>query len=205
MALIHRILLPIAVWAALGGLASAQPALPQDWERGTTMTGFAGVATDSSGSAPVLGGSLGWEVTPRLALEGSGSWLDFGHGASAFAGDLRVRTRLWGRRHIDPFAEAGIGLYRASYDARHAPDVPSFYRRRMPAGLPETLSIRTFTDPTVVLGAGLNVYLHRHLALRPDVGATIVMRGGRTHVVRTVAVHAVVHFEDHPVTPWRGR
>jgi hypothetical protein len=200
---LSRFLLPLAGWAALTGLAAAQPALPQEWERGTTLTGVVGVATDSGGTAAMFGGSVAWELTPRLAVEGSGRWLEFGQGANAFAGDLKVRSRLWGRRHVDPFVEAGIGLYRASYDVRHSPDIPGFYRRRMPIDLPATMTVRTFTDPTVVVGGGLNVYLHRHFALRPDVGATVVLREGRRHVVTTVGVHAVVHFEEHPVTPRR--
>jgi hypothetical protein len=36
---------------------------------------------------------------------------------------------------------------------------------------------------------------------RPDVEATVVRRGGRRHVVTVIAVHAVYHFESHPVTP----
>jgi hypothetical protein len=202
MALIYRFPLPLAIWVALQGFAAAQPP-PQEWERGTTMTGFAAVASDSAGRGPMLGGAIGWEVTPKLAVEGSGAWLQFGEAASAFAGDLTVRMRLWGQRHVDPFVEGGVGLYRASYDARHSSDIPSFYRRRLRADLPDLMAVRTFTDPTLVVGTGLNLYLHRHLALRPDVGATIVMREGRRHVVTTVGMHAVVHFEDHPVTPRR--
>jgi hypothetical protein len=203
MTLIDRFLVPFGVWAALSGLAAAQALPPPDWERGTTMTGFAAVASDSAGHGPLFGGAIGWEVTPRLAVEGSGAWLSFGDAASAFAGDLTVRTRLWGRRHVDPFVEAGVGLYRANYDTRHPADIPAFYNRRLPAELPAELTVRTFTDPTLVVGTGVNLYLHRHLALRPDVGATIVMRDGRRHVVTTVGMHAVVHFEDHPVTPRR--
>jgi hypothetical protein len=202
---VYRLFLPLALWATLTGVAAAQPALTHEWDRGTTITGFAGVASDSAASGPVLGGTLGWEVTPRLGIEGSGSWLEFGGASSAFAGDLRVRTRLWGRRHVDPFIEGGIGLYRATYDARHESAIPSFYRRRMPDHLPDALTVRTFTDPTVVVGGGANVFLSRHLALRPDVAATIVLRNGRQHLVTTAGLHAVVHFEEHPVTPLRRK
>jgi hypothetical protein len=64
---------------------------------------------------------------------------------------------------------------------------------------------RTFTDPTVVGGGGISIFVNRHFALRPDVEAVFVLRDGRTHVVTTAALHAVYHFESHPVTPVRVR
>jgi hypothetical protein len=172
-----------------------------EWSHGTTMNGFAGVAADSSRGAPVLGGAVGWELTPTLAIEGSGAWLDCRHGANAFSGAVKTRVRLSGRRTVDPFVHAGVGLYRATF-AGSATSVPDFYRRRMTGTLPPGV-IQTFTDPTLVAGGGVSMFVNRHLALRPDVEATLVFREGRSYVVTTVALHAVYHFESHPVTPIR--
>ena len=172
-----------------------------EWSRGTDITAFAGAAMESSDAAPLIGGAMGWQLTPALGIEGSGGWLDRGHGRTAFAGALQAHVRLFRARKVDPFGRAGIGLHRAEF-ASNEPSVPDFYRRRMMASLGAG-SGRTFTDPTVVAGGGLNVPINRHLALRPDAGATVVFREGRTHVVTTIAVHAVYHFESHAVTPLR--
>jgi hypothetical protein len=63
----------------------------------------------------------------------------------------------------------------------------------------------TFTDPTLIGGGGVSIFLNRHFALRPDAEVAFVFRDGNHHVVTTVALHAVYHFESHPVTPVRGR
>jgi hypothetical protein len=41
----------------------------------------------------------------------------------------------------------------------------------------------------------------RDLALRPAVDAAIVIRDRGHYLVTTIALQAVFHFEDHPVTP----
>jgi hypothetical protein len=197
----------VVVMCLSGALSSAFAQSPgaadvqkDDWGHGTTLNGFAGLAIESSQSGPLLGGAVAWEITPRLGIEGSGSWGEFGHGTSSFAGAMKVRVRLTGRRTVDPFVQGGIGLYRATF-GREETAIPPFYRRRMtghmfPAG-PDT----AFTDPTLVGGGGINVAVNRHLALRPDVEATLVLRDGHRHVVTSIAMHAVYHFERHPVTP----
>ena len=200
-----RILPWVAVSCLLSGSAWAQTDIrPNEWSRGTTLDGFAGVGVDSSTSGPVLGGAVGWEVTPRLAIEGSGSWFEFGDARAAFAGAMKVRARLSGRRTIDPFVQGGVGLYRTTF-APGATEVPAFYRRRMVGNNTVHNVGTTFTDPTLVAGGGVNIFVNRHLSLRPDVTAAIVLRHRRSHVLTTVAVHAVYHFEDHPVTPRRAR
>lgn len=175
-----------------------------EWSRGTTLNGFVGATVDSSQSGPAVGGAMGWEVRPNLAIEGGGSWAEFGHGTTSFAGALKVRLRVAGQRRVDPFVSGGVGLYRATFGATDDA-VPEFYRRRMHAPAPGRAATRTFTDPTLVGGGGLSIFVNRHFALRPDVEAAFVLRGGRSHVVTTMAVHAVYHFESHPVTPARGR
>lgn len=171
-----------------------------DWGHGTTLNGFVGVAIDSSQSGPLLGGAVGWEVTPRLGIEGSGSWAEFGHGTSSFAGTMKVRVRLTGRGTVDPFVQGGIGLYRAIFGPEETA-MPRFYERRMTGHMVPSGPGRAFTDPTLVGGAGINIAINRHLALRPDVDAILVLRDGHRHVITSVAMHAVYHFESHPVTP----
>ena len=177
--------------------SSAQTIRPTEWSHGTTLSGFAGVPVQSEDSGVALGGAVGWELTSRFAIEGSGSWLDFGDGADGFAGTMMLRTRLFGRRTVDPFVLAGVGMYIASFDS--GATLPPFYERR--TDVPRLADAVTFTDPTLVAGGGANIYLSRHLAIRPDITATFVLRDGEHQVVPTFGLHVVYHFEDHPVTP----
>ena len=192
--------LVIGLSAAVGGAASAQEVVrPDEWSRGTTLSGFVGMGMDSKHNGPAIGGVIGYEVTPRLTIEGSGSWLEFGEGAHAFAGAVKLRARLWGQRTVDPFLTGGVGFYRASFD-RSSNVSPGFYQRRlrMPVSAPGDTS---FTDPALVAGAGMNIFVTRHFAVRPDVETFMVLRDRRRHVVTTLSLHAVFHIESHPVTP----
>jgi hypothetical protein len=189
----------MALTLTLASAAAAQEVVrPGEWSRGTTLSGFAGLATDGDHSGPSFGGVAGWEISPRLTIEGSGAWLDFGDGVDAFAGAIKLRARLSGRRTVDPFVLGGIGFYRATFDSP-ARVAPRFYGRRL--GMPATPGDTTFTDPALVAGAGLNIFVSRHFAVRPDVESFIVFRGRHRLIVTSVALHAVFHIESHPVTP----
>lgn len=213
MGTFHRISRLIVVWCAASIPAWAQPAAQaNEWEHGTTLTGFAGVAVDSLRSGPMLGGAVGWEITPRVAIEGSGLWVEHGPGTDAFAGSLSVHATLFGPHKAMPFLQAGVGLYRASFEYMQD-TMPRFYRDRigldypahgMGLDIPTPAATRTFTDPSVAFGGGVNVFVSRTVAIRPDVETMVVMRDSRTHVVTAVRIHIVYHFEDHPVTAARG-
>ena len=181
-----------------------QPIRANELSRGTTLNGFVGVTGDSSQSGVAVGGAMGWELTSRVAIEGSGSWAEFGQDTNSFAGAFKLRLRIAGRRHVDPFIHTGVGLYRATFGPNDTA-VPSFYRRRMVSSNQGSVSSETFTDPTLIGGGGVSIFLNRHFALRPDAEVAFVFRDGRSHVVTTVALHAVYHFESHPVTPGRSR
>ena len=192
-------------------LALAVPARAQsgpeanEWGRGTTLTGFAGIAVDSSRQGPLFGGTVGWEITPKLAIEGSGLWVEHGSGADAFAGALKLRAAVFGARTrlraAVPFLQGGIGMYRASFQAGN--DMPGFYRHRMPRDVSRGIR-RSFTDPTLVFGGGADVFVSRNLAIRPDVEAMVVLRNSATHVVTAIRFNVVYHIESHPVTPARA-
>ena len=178
--------------------ASAQPVQPAEWSHATTLSGFAGGAADGTRTGPSLGGAAGWDVTPRFAIDGTGAWTTFGAGADAFSASMRLRVRLAGRRTVDPFVQGGVGLYRAMFDNSET-KMPEFYRRRVDP-LSGKLTGMTFTDPTLVTGGGVSIFLNRFFALRPEAEVAFVLRDG-THVVTSLLVHAVFHFEEHPVTP----
>jgi len=170
-----------------GSAWARQPVSVTEWSHGTTLNGFVGATADAKQTGPVVGGAAGWEITPRIAIEGSGAWTDFGAGTTSFAGAVTARVRIAGKRKIDPFVHAGIGLYRATFGANEI-DVPEFYSQRMTVH-------RTFTDPSIVAGGGVSLFVNRSVAVRPDAETAVVFRGGHRLVVTTVAMHVVYHFE----------
>lgn len=93
---------------------------------------------------------------------------------------------------------SGVGLYRAMFENTDN-ELPEFYRRRLD---PTSAGITgaTFTDPALVTGGGVSIFLNRWFALRPEAEVTFVIRDG-TYVVTSLLLHAVFHFEEHPVTP----
>jgi hypothetical protein len=178
------------------------PVAPGEWNRCTTLTAFVAASGDTTQVGTALGGAIGWDITPAIGIEGAGAWAEFGQDTTAFSGTLKVRARVGGTRTIDPFFLAGIGMYHTSFGENDTA-IPDFYRRRIESG--ENAFTRTFTDPSLVAGGGVSLFLSRHVAIRPDIEAAIVFANGSSHVVTTAAVHLVFHFESHPVTPARRR
>jgi hypothetical protein len=197
----HGVLFAFALFAAAAS-ASAQ-ADPTTWRRGTTLNVFGGLAATRNDRAPLVGGALGWEITPRIGVEASGAWLGWGHEAHSFDAAIRALVPLRTSRSIAPFLAAGAGLHRTWFQVAD-PRVPQFYRRRIEERPGALGAAATFTDPTLVFGGGINVFLTRQIAVRPEVDATIVMRDSRTRVMPTVRVHFAYHFEDHPITSQRA-
>jgi hypothetical protein len=189
-------LLAIMCASLMSSAAVSAQSVQPDWSHGTTLSAFAGGSVDGTQDGPAFGGSVGWEITPRFAVDGLGTWTEFGGGADAFAGAIRLRVRVAGHRSVDPFVQGGVGMYRAMFE-HTANQVPEFYRRRIDPASPFGA---TFTDPALVTGGGVSIFLKRWFALRPEAEVTFVIRDG-THVVTNFLVHAVFHFEEHPVTP----
>lgn len=178
--------------------ASAQQAAPPESQRATTLNVFAGTATDASHAGLTAGMAMGWDATPWLALEGSGSWLDRGDGANAFAAVAKVQGRLRSARPVIPFVEAGFGMYRAWFDP-DSTSVPDFYQHRI------TATDRTATDPAFLFGGGVNLFASRRVAIRPEIETLFLRNGGQNYFVTSVAARFVYHFEDRPITPARPR
>jgi hypothetical protein len=175
------------------------PSTPM-WQHGSTLNLFGGTASAPSHRAAIGGGAVGWELKPRFAVEGSGEWMKWGAGSHAFAAAITVQTGLAGPRPLMPFLTGGIGLYRASF-ARIGSAMPAFYARRISTDGMSMGTTATFTDPTVVFGGGVNAFISRHWAVRPDVREMVVLRNSRSYFVTDFAVHLAYHFEDHPITP----
>jgi hypothetical protein len=115
-------------------------------------------------------------------------------------GLLGVRVNVTPPAPAVPFLSAGVGLYRASFDA-DAADVPEFYRRRMVGSGVGTPRDHTFDDFVFTVGGGVDLFLRRHIALRPDVRVLFVRGNSDTRAVAVYGVHLAFHFEEHPITP----
>jgi hypothetical protein len=170
----------------------------EDWRHGTTLAGFVGGAVPFSGIDPAFGLSLGWETTPWLGFEGRGTWFPAPDGVSAFAAAFGARVAFESARPVLPYASAGIGFYRATFDMPASNTTPRFYRRRMgEAGLLG----RTFDDLLITVGAGTEVFLSRHVALRPELTVMVITTRSDARAVPAFGVHMAYHFESHPITP----
>ena len=167
------------VTVLLSNNVSAQQAAHPEPQRATTLNVVAGAATDSSETGLAAGMAMGWDATPRFALEGSGSWLDRGNGANAFAAAAKLQVRVRSVRPVVPFVEAGFGLYRAWFDPDSAA-IPEFYQQRI------TATDRSVTDPAFVFGGGVNLFASRRISIRPEIETMLVRGGGQNYFVSTV-------------------
>jgi opacity protein-like surface antigen len=181
----------------------AQPTPPPNlWSHGTTLSVAGGTASASSDTGGQISTSIGWEITPRLGIEGTGSWLDRRNGAEAFAATLSVQASLLPPHLATPFVQAGYGLYHASFDVSRSA-IPGFYRDRITTAMLGSVT-DVFNDPAFTVGGGVNVFVTHHIAIRPEVAALVVARNSQTYVVATAAVRAAYHFEQHPTRPSRA-
>jgi hypothetical protein len=175
------LLLSVAL-AAPAAAQQANPTMPsppgsEDWTHGTTLSLAGGVASGSSDVGPIAGAAIGWEITPRLLIEGSGLWLNR-EGGDAFNAAVKLRAGVKGSG-VSPFAEAGFGVY-------HVTTVAS----------PQ----QTTNDPVFHVGAGVTFFLSRHIALQPAAEALIVAADAGSYTVGAFSLRFSYHFEDHPMT-----
>ncbi len=201
MVSLQRLCICVLVAVPLASPAWAQRTAPQaappdDWGHGTTVSASLGMAADGAGTGATAGGAVGWELTPRVMVEGGGLWLDRREGSHGFNAALKVRAGLT-RTGVSPFVEGGVGLYRVTTSA--VDGMPGFYRRRM-ARQGSGLMQQVFTDPVFHVGAGVNVFTSRHLSLQPAVEALIVTRDSHAYTLTAFSLRLAYHFEDHPVT-----
>jgi hypothetical protein len=188
----------IAALTTLPAPCRAQVVGTNEWRYGTTLAVFGGAGSDGSSTHPAAGAALGWEIVPRFTLEGSGSWIGEGHGTRTFAALLAPRVNLLPPQRVVPFLSGGVGMVRSAYESGRG-DIPGFYARRM-AALP-LATRQTFQDVAFSAGGGFDVFLRRHLALRPDVRVFFVRADSRTRTMALFGVHVAYHFEEHPITP----
>jgi uncharacterized protein involved in copper resistance len=163
------------------------------------------VSTAESKAGGLAGGAAGWQITPWFGLEGDAVWLDRPGSEAGFSGALHARWTLVTGWRAAPFLKTGAGLYHASIEVGDDA-VPAFYRDRLQAVSAESEEAghrRSFTDPALVTGGGLDVLLSRRISLRPQADAMFVFDHGKTRVMPAFTLHLAFHFEEHPITSAR--
>jgi hypothetical protein len=170
--------------------ASAQTGRGREWQPGTTLSGFVGASATRSGTTPVAGTALGWELTPHFTIEGRGTWLRHDHGLTEFSASINALVPVLRPRAVVPFALAGFGMYSATVDARSS-DLPAFYRDRMPPNE----SRPVFEDLLLTFGGGIDVFLTSHMALRPEATMYVITTRDDRLTKAVYGVHLAYHFE----------
>ena len=198
------VILPLAAFALAAAPVRAQEALGgNEWAHSTELGAAIGGATGGTGgghAGAILGGTAAWQVSRWVAVEGRGGWFDRGTGASGFAADLSALVGFVPKQRVTPYASAGFGLYRASFDSSNAP-MSTFYRRRLSASGAALGAGATFTDPAFRFGAGVDLIARRNVSFRPEASVLLVRRDGTTETIGTVGLRIAYRFEAHPVTP----
>jgi hypothetical protein len=192
-------LLAAAIVFVFTSSSQAQTKLPAHmWSHCTTLTMAGGASTASDHNGGTFGAAIGWEMTPRLGLEGSGTWLAKPAGSNAFAGALSVRALLTKTHTLAPFVEGGFGLFAASFDPNRATDIPAFYANRLTGA-----TTNWFTDPAFFAAAGIDVFRSHRVAIRPTVGAIFAVNDGQSYTTATATVRVEYHFGGLPPAGFR--
>jgi hypothetical protein len=192
-----------AVLVITASTAAAQPPMKAAYEPSTRCSSLAvygGVSTAESDAGGLVGGTAGFQITPRFALEGEAFWLDRPGSESGFSGALNARWTLVRKWRAMPFVKAGAGLYHASF-AVDDDTVPPFYRDRIATA--EVGTQRSFTDPAVIAGGGVDIHLSRRVSLRPQGDAMWVFDHGTSRIMPAFTLHLAFHFDEHPITSSR--
>lgn len=109
---------------AVVALVVAAPASAQREEGGGpggTVAFIGGGAVTSSTAGPLLGGTIVYDLSDRLSVEGQGAWFRRGSGAEAMSlnGSVLINLLPLGGAVV-PYAAIGGGMYHASFDLAHA-------------------------------------------------------------------------------------
>ena len=195
----------LALTLALSGASvSAQTSDREavDFRHATTLGISGGGAVDGEQAGPAAGVLVGWQLSPRLAVEGFGRWFARDHDSSAFAAAFTVQANVVSAGTTAMFVTGGFGMYYVDFGPSSMPAMPEFYRRRM-SDAHAPVSGRSFTDPAIVAGGGFQFSVSRHVIVRPSIDTTIVPAQSRYHFVTTFAVSLAYRFEQHPVTAAR--
>jgi hypothetical protein len=157
-------------------------------QRGAELSLFGGATAAGTGGAAAFGWSAGWRASARVALEGSGTWVQE-PGVDGFAALFGARVYLNTTGRMAPFLTAEAGLFHASVDPAES-RAPDFYLDRTVPGSPE----KAFNDFVAAGGGGLDVHIGGRLWLRPDARVLVAVDGWRTNVLMLAGAHFSYRF-----------
>jgi hypothetical protein len=207
--------------AASSGLAQEQAV---SMPRGDTTLSFGiGLAVGATEAGAALGLGVDHLVANRLSLQVAVGYLDRGLRAQAWTAHAGVRLDLADKgADTTPFLALGAGVYHASFDrigygmsleggaacmgatgaAACYADMPRFYAQRMwsdrgtwsDGGRTWWPPRREFTDPTVVVGAGVRWNVTPQLAVVPDARALLVFGDGDSDALGIFTLNVAYRF-----------
>ena len=164
-------------------------------QRGAELSLFGGGTATAAGSAAAFGWSAGWRVTPRVALEGSGTWIEQ-PGVDGFAALFGTRVYLKTTGGMTPFITAEAGLFHATVDSLQS-ELPDLYGLRTIPGAPE----KKFNDFVAAGGAGVDLRVGGRIWFRPDARLLVVVDGYRANVVMLAGAHFTYRFSGTSSSP----
>ena len=185
-------------------LAAAQPPIfgYETPTRCTSLNVVGGISTAESNVGGLVGGAAAWQATPWFGVEAAASWLNRPGTETGFSAAINGHVNLLSRPTFVPFLRGGVGLYHASLAANDSA-APPFYRERLETSASEPGMKRSFTDPALVAGGGVEIFVSRRVSLRPQGEAMFVIYKGDSRVMPAFTLHLAYHFEEHPITPSR--
>ena len=164
-------------------------------QRGAELSLFGGGTATATGAAAAFGWSAGWRVSPRIALEGSGTWIEQ-PGVDGFAALFGTRVYLKTTGDTTPFVTAEGGLFHATVDSSQS-ELPDLYGLRTIPGAPE----KKFNDFVAAGGAGLDLHVGGRLWFRPDARLLVVVDGWRANVLMLAGAHFTYRFSGASSSP----
>jgi hypothetical protein len=197
----HLVIASMLTLAAVAATARPASAQAVNWNENWVLGVSTGAASASSETGATLGAAVNWGLSSRVGLEASSTWLSRRGANEAVAVAITSQVVVWRREPVSAFARGGVGAFVMTLDTSSA-DIPEFYRNRI-ASLPAG-STRAFTDPSLVIGAGVDLRASRHLHVRPSIDFVTVLRDRRTMTVTMAAIQVAYHFESHRITPERA-
>jgi uncharacterized protein involved in copper resistance len=201
----HSLHLTAFVLVTTAVTAVAQPPVKAAYEPSTRCSSLAvygGVSTAESRTGGLAGGAIGWQISPWVGLEADSFWVDRPGSEAGFSAAFNARWSLVTGWKAIPFLKTGLGLYHASFDTGDD-TVPAFYLDRLGDGSAGVGVKRSFTDPTAIVGGGVDIGLSRRVSLRPQADATFAFDHGKSRVMPGFTLHLAFHFDEHPITPSR--
>jgi hypothetical protein len=209
----------LAIIGFVSAFAFAVPHLVAAQDAGrASLWAAPGAAFSGADAGPSVGGALTIGLSPWIAVEGTGVFLNRGSGANGFNLQAAILANLLNKTHrVVPYITGGVGMYRASLDlgaprffggraGQFGPgtalcggtgvcpygEIPAFYARRLGiVTVPPAGAgwpTRAFTDPAFHVGAGTRIEVAPRLFLRPELRGLFVVGDGDVHSLGAASV-----------------